>query len=270
MDRLKWVIDMGNKQKEENCLEIVKQLKRYEEISGNYNPDNERPDFVFENGVGLEHFLIDILTQYDGEGSIERITHSKSGKQINHYKDHQDGLDEDVENGKAAQFIENIINSQINSISDFDYDVFIQHFKDVYTNHYNNISIYRTKCSKLGFLIEIPYIQPLGAHGYIITQNGKKRNQSLKTIPITKGMINCFKYDNNVDFIILCIHPVNVGNDFYKKCQIIKVDMNNVEESIRRQGLIICDEFDYSQKFTNRDVLKLHTETSHEVNKHEI
>ena len=46
----------------------------------------------------------------------------------------------------------------------------------------------------------------------------------------------------------------------YSECQIIKIDMNNIEQSIQHQGMIICDEFDFSLKFENKDVVCLKTE----------
>lgn len=73
------------------------------------------------------------------------------------------------------------------------------------------------------------------------------------------SMIKCFKYIGNVDFIIICMEELafeeNIPN--YKHNCIFKIDMKNVEKSIREQNIIICDKFDYPNKFKNKDVFHL-------------
>ena len=91
--------------------------------------------------------------------------------------------------------------------------------------------------------------------------NDTKRKQRLKTIPITKDMIKCFQYANNIDFIVLCIIPINFKED-YSECQVVKVDMKNIEKSIRQQGMIICDKFDYSQGNICKPVPKITIEST--------
>lgn len=242
-----------SKNVERRCLNIVQHIKHYNFLQGKVIED-ERPDFIIDS-VGLEHFLVDVITN---DCSINRKQSTSIQKKINHYKTYPDKLDEDIASNKASKYVQDIVNEQIGGISNFDYKVFADNFQRVFDKHYKNIPTYRKKCNKLGFLIEIPYIKPIDSHGYIITDKGKKRNQVVKTIPITRDMIKCFKYINNVDFIILCIIPFNFKNN-YSECQIIKIDMNNVEQNILEQGMIICDEFDFSLKYTNKDVLSLKT-----------
>lgn len=242
-----------SKNVERRCLDIVQHIKHYDFLQGEVIED-ERPDFIIDS-VGLEHFLVDVITN---DCSINRKQSASNQKMIEYYKTNPNKLDEDIASDKALGYAQEIINEQINGISNFDYKVFVNNFQRVFNKHYKNISIYRQKCDTLGFLIEIPYIKPIGSHGYIIINKGKKRNQVVKTIPITRDIISCFKYKDNVDFVILCIVPINFKND-YSKCQIIKIDMNNIEQSIRQQGMIICDAFDFSLKFTNKDVVRLKT-----------
>lgn len=243
-----------SKNVERRCLNIVRHIKHYPFLQGKIIED-ERPDFIIDS-VGLEHFLVDVITT---NCSINRKQLIDIQKKIDYYKAYPDKLDEDIASNKATKYIQEKINEQISGISNFDYKVFIDNFQRVFNKHYKNIPIYRQKCDVLGFLIEIPYIKPIGSHGYVITDKGKKRNQAVKTIPITRDMIRCFKYINNVDFIILCIIPVNFKND-YSECQIVKIDTDNVEQDIREQGMIVCDEFDFSLKFANKDVVDLKIE----------
>ena len=241
------------------CLNIVRSIKNYDFLQGNII-EEERPDFLI-GSIGLEHFLIDVITN---DCSINRKQSTSIQKKIDYYKTYPNKLDEDIASDKASKYVQEIINEQIGGISNFSYKVFANNFQRVFDKHYKNIPIYRQKCNTLGFLIEIPYIKPIGSHGYIITDKGKKRNQVVKTIPITRDMIRCFKYINNVDFIILCIIPINFKNN-YSECQIIKIDTNNVEQDIRKHGMIICDEFDFSLKFTNKDVVHLKTEHTNTI-----
>ena len=243
-----------SKNVERRCLDIVRHIKHYDFLQGEVIED-ERPDFIIDS-VGLEHFLIDVITN---DCSINRKQSTSIQKKIDYYKIHPNKLDEDIASDKASKYVQDIINEQIGGISSFNYKVFADNFQRVFDKHYKNIPTYRRKCNTLGFLIEIPYIKPIGSYGYIITDKGKKRNQVVKTIPITKDMIRCFKYTDNVDFIILCIIPVNFKND-YSECQIIKIDMDDVEQDIRKHGMIICDEFDFSIKFANKDIIHLKTE----------
>lgn len=243
-----------SKNVERRCLDIVRHIKHYDFLQGEVIED-ERPDFIIDS-VGLEHFLIDVITN---DCSINRKQFTSIQKKIDYYKIHPNKLDEDIAFDKASKYVQDIINEQIGGISSFNYKVFADNFQRVFDKHYKNIPIYRRKCNTLGFLIEIPYIKPIGSHGYIITDKGEKRNQVVKTIPITKDMIRCFKYTDNVDFIILCIIPVNFKSD-YSECQIIKIDMDGVEQDIRKHGMIICDEFDFSIKFANKDIIHLKTE----------
>lgn len=248
-----------SKNVERRCLDIVRHIKHYDFLQGEIIED-ERPDFII-GSVGIEHFLIDVITN---DCSINRKQSTSIKKKINYYKMYPNKLDEDIASDKATKYIQDIINEQIGGISSFDYKTFADNFQRVFDKHYKNIPTYKTKCNTLGFLIEIPYIKPIGPYGYIITNKGKKRTQVVKTIPITRDMIKCFKYIDNVDFIILCMIPINYKND-YSECQIIKIDMDDVEQDIRKQGMIICDEFDFPLKFSNKDVVHLKTEHTNTI-----
>ncbi len=253
---------MSKKELEKQCLAVVRKLKHYPELDGEYN-DSERPDFIFAT-VGLEHFLTDIL-QYKKKKDLHSVTrtHSNSiANKVQYYKDNPEKLDDDIANESAGQYVEKIVNEQIYAMSRFKYQEFADNFRRVYKQHYDNLPVYRNKCKQIGFLIEIPYLKPVGPHGYIVTNNGKIYNQCVKTIPFTRDMIECLKWDNNADFVIFCMMPVNFHNapEDYKHSQVIRVDMKNIENSIRKQGITICDKFDFSIKFTNKDVVKINTE----------
>lgn len=243
-----------SKNAERRCFDIVQHIKHYDILQGDVI-ECERPDFII-GSVGLEHFLVDVITD---NCSINRKQSNLIQNKVMYYKEHPDVLDEDVMSDKALSYVQDVINKQICGISTFDYQTFADNFKRVYYKHYKNIHIYRRKCDRLGFLIEIPYIKPIGTESYVIIDNNKKREQRIKTIPITKNMIECFKCADNVDFIIICAIPFNFGNN-YSNCQVIMVGMDDVEQSIRKQNMIICDKFDFPLKFKNKNVVRLITE----------
>lgn len=245
---------MSGKDVERRCLDVVLHMGGFGILQGEVT-ECERPDFVV-GSVGLEHFLIDVVTK---NGSIHRKQLALNQKVVAYYGEHPNELNEDIASGKASDFIQNAINEQICGLSNFNYQEFANNFKRVFDKHYKNIPTYRENCNELGFLIEIRCNEPIGAHGYVVTEHNRKRNQALKTIPITRDMVNCFKQKNNVDFIIVCFMPINFDGN-YSKCRVIKIDMDNVEQSIREQGVLICDEFNYSLKFVNEDVVHLKTE----------
>lgn len=244
-----------SKSKERLCLDKVIRLKNYNELIGTI-VETERPDFIIGD-TGIEHFMIDVIT--NKKESIHRKQSQEMLGKVKYYQNNEEKLDKDIRNGTLSKYIDETINNRIWGISKFEYSKFISNFKRVYNKHYHNINEYRKHCNKLGFLIEIPYMKDIGQPGYIITNKGKQRFQRLRTIPITRDMIKCFKYIGNVDFIIICMEELafeeNIPN--YKHNCIFKIDMKNVEKSIREQSIIICDKFDYPNKFKNKDVFHL-------------
>lgn len=246
-----------SKNVERRCLDIVKKIKKYDFLQEKI-VESERPDFVVGE-IGIEHFLVDILVN-DFSASISRKQDAEKIKKIEEYNKHPEKLDECIETGEITKYLEKNIKEQIDGLCNFNYNEFINNFKRVFDKHCKNIEAYRKKCKILGFLIEIPYPKPMNT-GYVIMDNDTKRTQRLKIIPITKDMIKCFQYANNIDFIVLCIIPINFKED-YSECQVVKVDMKNIEKSIRQQGMIICDKFDYSQGNICKPVPKITIEST--------
>lgn len=244
-----------------NCFNLVKDLADYKEFSDEVKHEpNQVPDFIVNDKIGIEHFLINEF-QDKKNASIQRRQKRQIKTKVDYYKENQGQLDLDIENEVANKFIEDIFNEQVRKMSEFNYSKFIKNFKRVYESHLDSMPLYRAKCERIGFLIEIPFLSPMGKHGYIITRKGKKYNQLIKSMPLTSDMIECLKLPNNADFIVFCMKPLNFSGKKkeYKKIKVLYIDTKNIENCIRASNVVICDEFDFSLKFKNKEVLKLHT-----------
>lgn len=261
---------LGNKNTEQDCLDIVlkglaignfaKSIKQL--LSGNCTQE-ERPDFLFEGSlVGLEHFLVDVIfeVKHKEAQSIERKNNSNITKKIDFYHKSPEELDKDISNGKAPKFVEDVINSEINGVSNFKYISFICNFMKVFDEHYANRGGYRSKCEKLGFMIELPYPYSLSNY-YVVNKNKQTRMQSLKTLPITTDILDYIQNHSDLDFVILCIRPIHFSNkkSGYKT---IYIDPKDVYKSVKEQDVFICDTFDYPHKFSNKNVAKLNVKES--------
>lgn len=259
---------MGNKNTEQNCLDIVKKCLAIGDFAKSVKQllmadcsQEERPDFLFDGGsVGVEHFLTDVIfnVKHKDAQSIERKNSSNITKKINHYHENPEELEADIDNGKAPKFMEDIINSEINGVSDFTYIKFISNFMKVYNEHYENRSVYRSKCGKLGFLIELPYPQE---QSYMVSKNGKISRQRISALPITTDMLEHIQKNSDLNFIILCLRPIHSSGKL-KECKTIYINPKDVYKSIREQGITVYDNFDFMHKFRNRDVVKLNVEIS--------
>ena len=165
---------MGNKSSERDCFDLFRNDNPKSTLGISVKKllvgdiiESEKPDFVIGD-VGIEHFLVDqLFTKKKSQAmSIERKNKSLIKSKVDNYCKHPQELDEDIDNGAAAKFVEDIVNSQVNATSTFSFNDFVDNFKRIFNNHYNNRFEYRERCSKLGFLIEIPY----GESHYIISQ----------------------------------------------------------------------------------------------------
>ncbi len=252
---------MEMKDVERNCLNLLLRdtpkftfgIEIQNLLKGNIR-ETERPDFLINN-IGIEHFLIDLLfkTKSKKAMSIERKNRSSIIDKVDYYKENPHLLDKDIDNGSAVEFVENMINSQINAISDFSYNSFVDNYKRVFDNHYNNISKYRSYCTKLGFLIEIPYSE---TNYYIITNKDNCRAQAIRTMPIPRDILtHIWKY-RNIDFVVLCIRPMYLSNKTRKKdISIIYIDPKN--QKYFGDRIVLCDSFDFPHKFPEKDIVKL-------------
>lgn len=186
---------MGNKSSERDCFDLFRNDNPKSTLGISVKKllvgdiiESEKPDFVIGD-VGIEHFLVDqLFTKKKSQAmSIERKNKSLIKSKVDNYCKHPQELDEDIDNGAAAKFVEDIVNSQVNATSTFSFNDFVDNFKRIFNNHYNNRFEYRERCSKLGFLIEIPY----GESHYIISQKNKYRKQILETMPLPQVYYAC-------------------------------------------------------------------------------
>ena len=130
----------------------------------------------------------------------------------------------------------------------------------MFDEHYANRSVYRSKCGKLGFLIELPYPHSLNNY-YIVNKNNRIYRQSLKTLPVTTDMLNYIQNHSDLDFVILCIRPIHFS-DRNSECKSIYINPKDVYKSVKEQGVFICDSFDYPHKFSSKNVVKLDVKKS--------
>ena len=60
----------------------------------------------------------------------------------------------------------------------------------------------------------------------------------------------------DIDFIVLCIRPMNLNSKIKKKGNsIIYIDPKN--KKYCGDKVVLCDSFDFAYKFSNKDVIKL-------------
>lgn len=259
---------MGDKHVEENCLDYVmksvaigsfaKSIKQM--VTAEYIQD-ESPDFLFsDRNVGVEHLLTDVIfnVKHNTAQSIERKNAGDIHRKIAYYHEDQERLDEDISNGKAPKFVEDIINSEIGGVSKFTYQAFISNFKRVFDEHYEKRGVYRSKCEKLGFLIELPYPHT-GNSCYIVSKNGQMRRQRVKPFPLTADILWHIQKHSELDFVILCARPIFASNN-RREVKVIYINPKDVYGSVREQGVVVYDEFDYPIKFSNPNVVKLSVE----------
>ena len=194
---------------------MLKKLKKYPDLKGDYDSSG-RPDFLIGD-VGVEHFLVDVVVQHrdknDSLHSIHRMETGQIERRVDFYKSHPDVLEQDVHNSKAVGLIKDWVRNRISAVNEFDYQRFIGYFSRVWDNHYESVLCYREKCKKLGFLIEIRYLE--NVQEYVIDDDERCR-QRVKGIPITRDLI--------------------------------RVDMDDAEASLRKQGAFICNTFDFVKK----------------------
>ncbi len=136
--------------------------------------------------------------------------------------------------------MEYLLNYRLNGASKFDFDQFLENFEKVFENHYKNRNIYREKCETLGFLIEIPYEYA----PYVVWQKGSIKMLKIKGLPIPKKMMNYIWEHDELDFVILCAHPLGMGNRIRRgDISILYIDVK--KKKIYGHPLVVCDKFGY-------------------------
>ena len=82
--------------------------------------------------------------------------------------------------------------------------------------------------------------------------------QAVRTMPMPKQIIDYVWDHNDLDFSILCIRPIgNITKS--KDVSIIYIDPKN--KNLFDQKVFLCDEFNFRHKFSNKDVVKLDSES---------
>lgn len=257
----------NKKENELKCIELVLAGRTVDEFSksllnelrSNEICQGERPDFTIGK-IGIEHFQIDVIsgTKHKKAMSIDRMNQAQMTEKIEYYKDNDEKLLCDIDNGKATSFLNGIINSRLNGISSFNHQEYVRNFRRIYREHYSSVDVYKEKCREIGFLIEIPFIDTIGKHGYIVENKGKKRYQSISSLPISIDIIKEIRLSGKLDFVIICLRPLCTDYKTTKrKAKIYYLDIENIDECIRKQKIIICDRFDFPVKIKNKNPISI-------------
>ena len=91
---------------------------------------------------------------------------------------------------------------------------------------------------------------------YLIGAGNIIRNQIIKSIPIPIVMLEHIWKNNELDFVILYIHPIN-STPKAKKKDVSLIYIDPQKRSYYGKKIVLCDWFDFQYKFGNRDVIKL-------------
>ncbi|HUM83073.1 MAG TPA: hypothetical protein PLN48_04760 [Lachnospiraceae bacterium] len=193
---------MGRKNYEKDCFdyacEDIKLLRKWKDISSKHQ---ERPDFIFLDGdkrIGLEHFLIDTLLN-EKQDSQSRHREHDIYKVYDKYKD--GGYDRDPEG--ARQGIEDLVNKDLKTETDFDYRVSMNTFMEVFDKHLSRVEEYRSQgLDRLGFLMEIrvPRME------YLVTDMSlRTHKQCLNDFPLTADMWQVISQFDKIDFLIITV-----------------------------------------------------------------
>lgn len=110
-------------------------------------------------------------------------------------------------------------------------------------------------------MIEIPYIEPIIDGSYSICKNKKNQKMRINPMPISQDMIECFKQMKELDFIILCFVPLIYTGEKSKN-KIVKIDMKDIEGSLRKEKIFICDSFNFYYKNTNEKSVVINIENN--------
>ena len=240
-------INKNSKELESRCLSILAEISDFPEISYELI-DSERPDFLskeknYENKskIGIEHFTVDLFS--DEKGSKSRIQNSTISKKVEEYQNNPSLLNEDSKNGKSLKWIEDNFNYFMNMPNNFEYKQFKNNFKRVFYKHYNKIKDYKKECEKIGFLIEISYIEPLANTGFLVDKNSNGTQSKIP--PLTKDIIKCFKNKKDLDFVIILYVPyLFTGNpEEYKKCKAIKFESRHTTRNVKEQNINLYTDF---------------------------
>ena len=172
--------------------------------------EGESPDFIINNSfgrIGVEHYLVDTLL---GKKHTSR-SRAKQGESKFLYNKYRDNLDGNEEN--ALKEVEKIVQSDIDSIQNFDYKKFISEFKRISEEHMKNVDEYKrnNNLDKIIFLVEIPI-----AKNKIIAFDFDSTSKTIKgrKFPFTLDMIAILnEISKHVDYII-----ISVMHENYKDC----------------------------------------------------
>lgn len=234
---------MGNKEREQDCLNRLFSLEKQtygkvrkfiNKLSNMNRYDFERPDFVFNdnagNYIGLEHFMVDHLSQLNKNGKIasngalprENISNSLP----EYVGDNAPTNDNErlLALGKLGKLLDDYLTKSIgttfgNYIAAFDYSL---------SNHLKNVDIYRENIKekfnaksnkiKIGLLIEV-YAE--FGNLYLVDKKGAHKN-SHGFLPMFDTIVTLLedRLKDKVDFIIFLhnkkifiMRPGHIKND---------------------------------------------------------
>lgn len=244
---------MGSKQVEQSCIKKLFDIERQSrgrvrkfinKLSKMECIDFERPDFIFRdnegNYIGLEHFMVDHLSQLNSNGKVAS-NGVLSRKKMSEYipKWIGDNAPEDKEMIIALEEYGKLVSNCLPTFFATVYGNYIAAFHYSLTNHVKNIDVYRNNIKnkfkvkndkiKIGLLIEV-YAEFNDL--YLIDKRGTHKNSN-GFIPMFEEIVKILETvpTKDIDFIILFMGQ--------KKVYIVRP--NHIRCDMQRQNIKIYD-----------------------------
>ncbi len=238
---------MGSKQVEQTCLKRLFNLEKdsygkvrqfIKKLSEMECVDFERPDFIFKdndgNYIGLEHFMVDHLSQLKSNGKVAS-NGFRPRKKISEYIPtwSGDNAPENKEMTSVLKELGKLTSDYLTQSFAAVYGNYIASFHYSLTNHVKNIETYRNNIKnefkvkndriKIGLLIEI-YAEFNNL--YLIDKRGTRKNSN-GFIPMFAEIVKLLEAipTKDIDFIILLmgdrkvyiVRPGHIRSDMQKQ-----------------------------------------------------
>lgn len=258
---------MGKEAFERKCIEDLlkmrcgKETKKYLSQLSGYELDEtweESPDFLFrkdDSVIGIEHFVVDMFPQENRAGS--RMVYEQQSEL---FTEHHDSLMQDTfDDKKACTGMENLLQTQMDMVSTFNYDSFLNEFSRIVYRHGKKIDRYVERLNaqkpsdmKLFFLVEMRHvITQLYSKNFPVKCIRKDGAAVLKhrltQIPFTFDFLNIFKtFIGKVNGIIIMSYEFNDAFNGLTNISFIDLkDENAMYEGLCKQKIEIYKSFSY-------------------------
>ena len=204
----------------------------------------ERPDFIIKTKtevIGIEHMFIPLFLKKDDrkDGTCKISSNSKFLKSRDK-KYIESRIDKSNISKKDVDYLVNGFNDRFLRIKDFDYNDYINSFRDILYKHISSIKEYndKSKYNKFGIFLE------LEGFSHIIGYSYNNRFNFLQNIPLTKDIFNVDLIKDlkltGVNYLLIYIS--NPGDKNLDLSYFI--DVYNFNKIVNASNLQIYDHFD--------------------------